>query len=109
MLLNSKPLEWIIPEKLFLQDINSNGDCSMMTYVEVTYVPGAITGISFAYASGAQRTIGSREGDSSTFHVRAGEKFTLMEVTHFDNVTTKSISVSYGPFLCGFILRGFEH
>lgn len=81
-----EPDPWMVPEKLFLQHSEPTGTCSTATSIEITSVPDAmIASITFGYASGVSRTIGSREGDSSIFNFGAEENLTRMDLIFSDD------------------------
>ncbi|KAF2799429.1 hypothetical protein K505DRAFT_370966 [Melanomma pulvis-pyrius CBS 109.77] len=71
---------WVVPEKLLWQDCDLNGNCSTVASIQVSFVIGAICGISFTYTSGITRTLGSQEGDTSTMHLDSDEELTRMDI-----------------------------
>lgn len=73
-------LPWIIPEKLFWENGDSDeGDIDVLTTVQIYSKPGSIIGLSFVYASGAISGIGCTEGDVESFDA-IGRRLTCLQV-----------------------------
>jgi hypothetical protein len=70
--------------------------------IQVSFISGAIAGISFTYTSGITRTLGSKEGDTSTMHVDSDEELTRMDIGfHYVN-RIQFVSVSSSTYVSFF-------